>query len=280
MPRPAVATVSTRATPAQRVRGQFGRRPGQVGLVEDHNGRYAAARKRVEDGLLERAPLPGIDDDQPQVGAVEDLAGLPHPLLPQGTHVVDAGGVDEEHRSQRQQFHGLFHGIGGGAGHGGNDGDLLPGQGIQQRRLAGVAAAEQADVQAETLGGRLHGSMPRTIREPARQLGKRSALPSGQTRWKWPTLSVTNISTSAAPCGRRDHRIVHCPSRQPLFDQAFQQCQVVVGMNRNKGSGRDDVLLNQLSGHLRRNRRGDGNPGEHCVEFRQAVGGENELKRA
>ena len=39
----------------------------------------------------------------------------------------------------------------------GDDRDLLPGHRVQQRRLAGVAAAEQADVQAEAFGGGLHG---------------------------------------------------------------------------------------------------------------------------
>ena len=176
MPRPAVATVSTRASlGAIELLDDSQRRAGQVGLVEDHDGGNLPALQLVEHGLLERSPLAGVDDHSPRSVRSKTWRVFSHALFAQGADVVDAGGVDEEHRPQRQQFHRLFHRIGGGAGHVGDDGDLLPGQGIEQRRLARIAAAEQADVQAETFGGGLHGLASRPIRGPARQLGKRSA---------------------------------------------------------------------------------------------------------
>ena len=74
--------------------------------------------------------------------------------------VVDTGGVDEHHRADGQEFHRLFHRVGGGAGELGDDGDLLAGDGVEQARLADIAAAEQADMQAQAAGGVLdHGLM-------------------------------------------------------------------------------------------------------------------------
>ena len=105
---------------------KFSRRPGDVGLVEDHDHGYFTLPKFVENSLFERTEFAGRHDQNTHVGAVEDLPGLLDTLLPQGTHVVDAGRVDKQHRADGQQFHGLFNRIGGCAGHLGNDGNLLP----------------------------------------------------------------------------------------------------------------------------------------------------------
>ena len=76
--------------------------------------------------------------------------------LAQRSFVVDAGRIDEQHRPDGQDFHRLFYRVGGRAGDGGDNRDLLFGQRVQERRLARIAAAEQADVEAEGFGGRLH----------------------------------------------------------------------------------------------------------------------------
>jgi L-ascorbate metabolism protein UlaG (beta-lactamase superfamily) len=70
--------------------------------------------------------------DQAQVGAVEDAARL---LDAQGAEValvVHAGGVDEHHGAERQQFHRLLDRVGGGAGHFRDDGHLLAHQRVEQ----------------------------------------------------------------------------------------------------------------------------------------------------
>ncbi len=71
-----------------------------VGLVEDDDCRDIALGEFLEDGLLEPVPVAGVDNDEPQVGAVEDLAGLLHAELAEGPFVVDAGRIDEQHRAR------------------------------------------------------------------------------------------------------------------------------------------------------------------------------------
>jgi len=53
-------------------------------------------------------------------------------LLAEGANVIDAGGVDEEHWADGQQFHRFLDRVGGCAGHVGDDGDRLLGDGVQQ----------------------------------------------------------------------------------------------------------------------------------------------------
>ena len=105
---------------------QFRRGRAEIRLVEDHDGRDLPRLQLAEDRLLERPPRPGVDDQQPEVGAVEDLPRLLHAFFAQRPDVVDAGRVDEEHRPQRQHLHRLFHRVGRRAGHLGDDRDLLP----------------------------------------------------------------------------------------------------------------------------------------------------------
>jgi hypothetical protein len=132
------------------------RRPGEIRFIEHHDGGKLPAAQLIEQPLLEVVPMARIDHDQRQVGAIEDLPRLLHAFFAQGAEVVDARRIDEQHRADGQQLHGLFHRIGRGAGHFRDDRHLLPGQGVQQRRLARIAAAEQPDVQPETLGSGLH----------------------------------------------------------------------------------------------------------------------------
>ena len=131
---------------------QRGLRLGEIRLVEDDDGRDLSFAQLAEDAFFELAPAARGGDNQAQVGAVEDLPGLLHPQFAQRPFVVDAGRIDEQHRPDGQDFHRLFHRVGGRAGDRGDDRDLLLGQRIEERRLARVAAAEEADVEAEGFG--------------------------------------------------------------------------------------------------------------------------------
>ena len=147
---------------------QFSDRPGQVGLVEDDHNRNVSLAQFVEELFLEFVPLPGGGDDDAHVGAVEDL---PRPLdaeLAQGPGVVDPRRVDEQHRPDGEQFHWLFDRVSRGAGHLRDDRHLLPRQGIQERGLSGVAAAEESDVQAEGFWRWTHGDIHSHREKPNR----------------------------------------------------------------------------------------------------------------
>ncbi|GMW00909.1 MAG: hypothetical protein AMXMBFR84_20460 [Candidatus Hydrogenedentota bacterium] len=69
--------------------------------------------------------------------------------IAKGPGVIYSGRVNEKHRSEGKQFHGLFYGIRGGAGEFGDNGDLLARDGVEQARFAHVAPAKEADVQTE-----------------------------------------------------------------------------------------------------------------------------------
>ena len=92
------------------------RRARQVDLVEHDHGGDLARRELLEDHLFVVAPLAGRGDQHTEVGAFEDLQGAGGAQLAQGADVVDAGRVDEQHGTERQQFHGLLDRVGGGAG--------------------------------------------------------------------------------------------------------------------------------------------------------------------
>ena len=129
-----------------------------VDLVDDDGDRHVALREFGGEAVFEGAPGAGFRDDDPQVDPVENGARALHPQFAEGTLVVDAGGVDEEDRSERQEFHRLLHRVGGGAGEFRDDGDLLPRDGVEQRRLADVAAAEDADVRGGATSARTASS--------------------------------------------------------------------------------------------------------------------------
>ena len=125
----------------------------EVRLVEhDHDRRFPRGQLG-QDALLERAPGRRLGDDQAEVGPVEHLPRPLHAQFAERADVVNARRVNEQHRPDRQQLHRLLDRVGGRAGHVGDDRDVLPRQAVQQRRLADVAPAEDADVQPEAFGG-------------------------------------------------------------------------------------------------------------------------------
>ncbi len=94
------------------------RRPAVNGvdLVEHGHRGDASPGQLRQDPLLELAPLPRLGDDDAQVSTVEHLRRPPGPEFTERAHVVQTGRVDEQHRAEGQQLHGLLHRVGGGAG--------------------------------------------------------------------------------------------------------------------------------------------------------------------
>jgi len=155
------------------------RRP-QVRLVEDDEHRDAAAGQLRDQRLLERAPSAGLRDDDAEVHAVEHRLGALDAQLPERPLVVHARRVHEEHGAERQQLHRLLDRVGGRARKRRHDRHLLPGDGVQQGRLADVAAAEDADVQSERLGRGVHLTKALGSRLWAQAAGRLSARPDAR----------------------------------------------------------------------------------------------------
>ena len=142
--------------PPLEVPQRVGRGGSDIGLVEYHDDGDLPLLEFPEDPFLEFTPAPRLGHQNPEVGPLEHLPGAPRTQLPEGAHVVDPGRVDEEHRPERQQFHRLLHRVGRRSRDVGDDRNLLAGEGVQQRGLPHVAAAEQADVKPHPLGRMFH----------------------------------------------------------------------------------------------------------------------------
>ena len=97
-----------------------------------------------------------VQHDEGDIRLFQHIFGPAHPFRAQFAFVVQAGGVDEHHRAQGQNFHGFHHGVGGSAGGVGYDGGLLGGDGVHQAGFARVSAAEQRDVDSIGGGGGVH----------------------------------------------------------------------------------------------------------------------------
>jgi hypothetical protein len=112
--------------------------------------------------------LAGMDDwpheravqlmDKVQVDRVADV-GCPHRVRARKQKLERRGiplakppgdrAVVERVKPERQQLHRFLDGVGGRPGDLGHDRHVLPGDRVQERRLADVAPAEDADVQAQ-----------------------------------------------------------------------------------------------------------------------------------
>ena len=94
---------------------------------------------------------PASTTSSPTIGAIEDApACVATRIGTQRADIVNTSGVDEEHRTNRQQFHRLFDRIGRCAGDVRDDRDRLGRvMSVQQRGLANVPPAENADVQSQ-----------------------------------------------------------------------------------------------------------------------------------
>ena len=125
----------------------LGRRLAQISLVEDNGEWRLRLAQRSHQFVFGLGQPARIDDDQRNVDAFEHLARL---LDAQGTQlafIIKTGSIDEHHRAERRQFKRFLHRVGRRARLIGDDRHRLSNQRVHQRRLAAVAATEDADVQ-------------------------------------------------------------------------------------------------------------------------------------
>ena len=134
---------------------------GAVGLRQCDDDARVLGFRLGEERLFDVAPVIGARSEHGDVGAVEHLPCARHALRAEFADVVEAGGVDQLHRAERLQLHGFLHRIGGGAGHVRDDRHLLAGERVHQRRLAGIAPAEEGDVEARAAGSCVHTASER-----------------------------------------------------------------------------------------------------------------------
>ena len=90
----------------------------------------------------------GVNDEDGDVRAVQNLLCAAHALCPERALVVKARRVDDRDGAQRQQLHGLGNGVGRRAPNFGHEGDLLPGDGVDDAGLTRVPPPEKTDVDA------------------------------------------------------------------------------------------------------------------------------------
>lgn len=126
-----------------------GKTRGQVNFVEDYDiGNFPSLDFGEQFLVKGIQALGGVHHQEGHIGAAQHQPGFFNPGLAQVAVVVHPRGVREQHGAQGQDFHGFGHRVRGGALKVGNNGQVLAGQGVDQGGLAGVAAAEQANMDA------------------------------------------------------------------------------------------------------------------------------------
>jgi len=125
-----------------------------IAFVEDNNHVDLPASQLLDDSFLEITPHRRLGNNHTQIRPVKHLPRLVHAQLAQGSHVINAGRINEEHRPQRQQLHGFLDRIGRGPGEFGDDGHILPRDRVEQAGLANVSASEDADMKPKSFGRR------------------------------------------------------------------------------------------------------------------------------
>ena len=120
--------------------------------------------------LLLKLPIPGQllvgppgQHENGDVRFFQGLFGLLDPQRPQLTRVVQSGRVDEHDGSHAAQLKGFVDWVRGRPGDGGDQGNVLSRQGVDERGFPSVSVAEEADVQAAGPRGILqsHNRFPR-----------------------------------------------------------------------------------------------------------------------
>lgn len=128
----------------------------EVALVDDEDGGCAELAQVFDKVALTLIEVPGVGDDKRDVDPFEHGPGAFDSGESESADIVDARRVDEDDGTDRREFARLFNGVGRGAGDFGDDRDLLVGQCVDERALAGIALAEEADVKAKAFGGFNH----------------------------------------------------------------------------------------------------------------------------
>ena len=142
-----------RHRPLRKLLGQLGR-SDQIPLGLHHQKGGVLLGELLSPPQILFAGL-SCNDQQGHVRPLEGVPGGLHPQLPQLPLVVIPGGVDEQHRADGVELHGLFHRVGGGARHRGHQGHLLTGEGVDEAGFSRIAPPVQGDVQPLGGGGLL-----------------------------------------------------------------------------------------------------------------------------
>ena len=137
---------------------RIGGHRGFVALVEHEEEGGARLAQLLHEFVLKRARARGgVRHDQDQVGASKlETRALRAQAADVRLIVVEARGVDEHHGPQRQQLHRLLDGISSRARHVRDDGDRLPGDGVEEAGLARVAPPHEGDSGTIAFRRRVH----------------------------------------------------------------------------------------------------------------------------
>ena len=116
-----------------------GKLPQQVAFVQGDQVGYLPLLKQLQQGfVLGLQAAHRVHHQYGDVGLGQHLPGSMHPHFAQFALVVHAGSVDDDHRPQRQQLHGLLHRVGGGALYVGDQRKVLPRHGVHHAGFARV----------------------------------------------------------------------------------------------------------------------------------------------
>ena len=116
-------------------------------VADDEMGDVLLA-KNLQQFLVDRChACSGIENEDGNIRLVQDATRSLDSEFAQGARIVKARRVDEEDGTERQQFHRFCHRVGRRTLFGGDDGDFLSRDGIDEAGFPGIAAAEKADVQ-------------------------------------------------------------------------------------------------------------------------------------
>ena len=120
-----------------------------IGLREDEQGGQLFGADPAEEGHVFGGRAGGrLNDEEGDIRLVEDLVGPLHAQAAQFAFIVDARRVNQQYRTQGEQFHRLGHGIRRGTRRVGHNGQVLVRQGVDEARFAGIATAEDTDMDA------------------------------------------------------------------------------------------------------------------------------------
>src|SRR6185369_15482480 len=129
-----------------------------IDFVQDEDGLALEALRFFEEhGIAQGTDGGGVDHEEKEVDAFESGGDFVHHLATEsGVGVVKAGRVDENDLTFGSGNDALD-AVAGGLRLGGDDGDFLADEAVEERGFAGVRAADDSDEAGAMRGGRLFG---------------------------------------------------------------------------------------------------------------------------
>ena len=125
-----------------------GRRLFVIAFVADDEMGDVLLAKNLHQFFVDRChAFSGIEDENGDIRLVQDAARPLDSEFAQVARVVKARRVNEEDGAERKKFHRFRYRVGRRTLFGGDDGDFLSRDGIDEAGFPGIAAAEKADVQ-------------------------------------------------------------------------------------------------------------------------------------